>query len=146
MALLLDTLSSVDILAGMSQDAVVRFMVLGRSADFRKNHVFWRAGASGQGIVVPVSGEAKLATRGTDGRVFPWGDAQPDPTRVNACGSECAAWHERVGLQAELHGVMYDADDGYTGTSPVGMFPAGKTTSLLSRMISRRCERKTSAF
>jgi len=70
MALLLDTLSSVDFLSGMSQDAVVRFMVLGRSADYRKSHVFWRAGASGQGIVVPISGEAKLATRGQDGREF----------------------------------------------------------------------------
>ena len=46
MALLLDTLSSVDFLSGMSQDAVVRFMVRGRSADYRKSHVFWRAGAS----------------------------------------------------------------------------------------------------
>ncbi len=70
MALLLDTLSSVDFLSGMSQDAVVRFMVLGRSADYRKGHLFWRAGASSHGVVVPVSGEAKLATRGTDGREF----------------------------------------------------------------------------
>ena len=40
MGLLLDTLNSVDFLSGMGEDAVVRFMVLGRSAwqdaeDFR---------------------------------------------------------------------------------------------------------------
>ncbi len=70
MGLLLDTLNSVDFLTGMGEDSVVRFMVLGRSADFAKGHVFWRAGGSCQGLIVPVSGEAKLATRGPDGREF----------------------------------------------------------------------------
>jgi CRP/FNR family transcriptional regulator len=70
MGLLLDTLNSVDFLSGMGEDAVVRFMVLGRSADYSKAHVFWRAGGACQGLVVPVSGEAKLATRGPDGREF----------------------------------------------------------------------------
>ena len=70
MGLLLDTLNSVDFLSGMGEDAIVRFMVLGRSADYGKGHVFWRSGSSCQGIVVPVSGEAKLASRGPDGREF----------------------------------------------------------------------------
>lgn len=70
MGLLLDTLNSVDFLSGMGEDAVVRFMVLGRSADYTKAHVFWRSGAACQGLVIPVSGEAKLATRGPDGREF----------------------------------------------------------------------------
>ncbi len=70
MGLLLETLRNVDFLAGISEDAVVRFMVLGRSSDFPKSHVFWRAGSASQGIVIPVTGEAKNATRGPDGREF----------------------------------------------------------------------------
>lgn len=70
MGLLLDSLGSVDFLRSCDRDAVVRFMVLGRSADYAKGHVFWREGMPSQGVVIPVSGEAKSTTRGTDGREF----------------------------------------------------------------------------
>ncbi len=70
MGLLLETLKSVDFLATLEEEAVVRFMVLGRSSDQKKGHVFWRSGATSTGIVIPVTGEAKLATRGADGREF----------------------------------------------------------------------------
>jgi CRP/FNR family transcriptional regulator len=70
MGLLLDTLRSVDFLAGASEDVVTRFMVLGKSGDYPKNHVFWRAGKSPEGLVIPVSGEAKTTTRSAEGREF----------------------------------------------------------------------------
>ena len=70
MALLLDTLRSVEFLAGASDDVVLRFMVLGKSADFVKGHVFWRAGRPPELLVIPVSGEAKTTTRSAEGREF----------------------------------------------------------------------------
>jgi CRP/FNR family transcriptional regulator len=45
-------------------------MVLGKSADYPKGHVFWKAGRSPEGLVVPVSGEAKTTTRSAEGREF----------------------------------------------------------------------------
>jgi len=70
MGLLLDTLRSVDFLAGAADDVVMRFMVLGKSSDYPKGHVFWRAGKVPEGLVVPVSGEAKTTTRSAEGREF----------------------------------------------------------------------------
>jgi CRP/FNR family transcriptional regulator len=70
MALLLDTLRSVEFLAGVGDDVVLRFMVLGKSADFVKGHVFWRAGKAPEMLVIPVSGEAKTTTRSAEGREF----------------------------------------------------------------------------
>jgi CRP/FNR family transcriptional regulator len=70
MGLLLDSLRSVEFLATSSEDTVVRFMVLGKSSDFPKNHVFWRSGTPTESLVVPVSGEAKTTTRSPEGREF----------------------------------------------------------------------------
>ena len=70
MGLLLDTLRSVDFLSGCPEDAILRFMVLGKSADYPKGHVFWRAGANPELLVVPISGEGKTATRSSEGREF----------------------------------------------------------------------------
>jgi len=44
---------------------------------------------------------------------------------LNACGPECVAW-------GKAHGVtdikaMYDSDDGFPNTAPVGSFPSGKS-------------------
>ncbi len=70
MGLLLDTLRSVDFLAGADDKVVMRFLVLGKSADYPKGHVFWRAGKAPEGLVIPVSGEAKTTTRNDEGREF----------------------------------------------------------------------------
>jgi len=70
MGLLLDVLRSVDFLAGAPDEAVVRFMVLGKCSDQPKGHVFWRAGAASEGLVIPISGEAKTTTRSPEGREF----------------------------------------------------------------------------
>ena len=70
MGLLLDTLRSVDFLAGASEDVLLRFMVLGKSLEYPKGHVFWRAGKAPEMLVVPVSGEAKTKTSSIEGREF----------------------------------------------------------------------------
>ena len=60
--------------------------------------------------------------RGSDGRRFPWGDAEPTAKRLNACGSECVAWGRRHRVELTS---MYREDDGWPTTAPVGSFPDG---------------------
>lgn len=95
MALLLDALRSVDFLAEAGEDVVTRFMVLGKSVDYPKGHVFWRAGKAPEAVVVPVSGEAKTTTRSSEGREF--------IDRFLAFG-EC------IGLASALDGMEHPTD------------------------------------
>lgn len=70
MGLLLDVLRTVEFLAGSDQDTVERFMVRGKSADYERHHVFWRAGHTPRQLVVPVSGESKCSLFSAEGREF----------------------------------------------------------------------------
>jgi formylglycine-generating enzyme required for sulfatase activity len=75
---------------------------------------------------LPNEAEWDLAARGREAH-YPWGDAAPDATRLNACGLECKAWYAEQQLDSVFDGVMYEADDGFAGTAPVASFPAGAT-------------------
>lgn len=77
-----------------------------------------------RGARLPVEAEWTWAAQGGDhGRMFPWGDQQPGPGRVNACGAECKDRFTGLGRRWE---TMYDSSDGHATTAPVASMKRGR--------------------
>ena len=73
-----------------------------------------------------------MRREGPDSRRYPWGSAEPGPTLLNACGTECVANARSAwGFAWE---ALYAGDDGFATTAPVGSFPAGDSPFKLHDM------------
>ncbi len=76
-----------------------------------------------RGGALPTEAQWEFAARGSDGRVYSWGDAKPTEKHMNGCGRECVDWRAQVGLPP--NDALYAANDGWPGTAPAGNFPEG---------------------
>lgn len=116
-------------------------------ADHPVNCVTWhqaKAYCEWRGAELPTEAQWEFAARGSDGRVYSWGDGAPDSEHMNGCGLECAAWRKKVEVSETPR--LYDVDDGFVGTAPVGSFPAGKTQQGLYDIAGNVFEWTASSF
>jgi len=89
-----------------------------------KAYCEWSGNPRGAGRLLREA-EWEYAARGTAGRLYPWGDAAPNGTLTNLCGSECVAYGRSQG-HSGWSGIS-GWTDGFGATAPVTAFESGET-------------------
>ncbi|MCA9916845.1 MAG: SUMF1/EgtB/PvdO family nonheme iron enzyme [Anaerolineales bacterium] len=94
-------------------DGSVQFFAATGFANFPINHVSWYGAQTyceSVGARLPTEAEWEYAARGTDGRIYPWGNITPDPTGDLAI------------FQSETYENMKPVDALPNGASPFGIY------------------------